>query len=204
MRFYEHLALPLTGQLCSWLHHHPYRVLKHHQIKSEIHCRLTHASTQLRWTYGVCLVAHLCPTLCDPMDCSPPGSSVHGDSPGKNTGVGCHALLQGDLPNPGIEPRFPTLQEDSLPLSHQGNPRILEWVASPFSRGSSWPRNQTRVSCIPGRFFTSWATREACFLGWKCLNILCLCWTTSAESFLNHTKFMRVKLTSSKTNSEPS
>ena len=36
-----------------------------------------------------------CPTLCDPMDCSPPGSSVHRDSPGKNTGVGCHALLQG-------------------------------------------------------------------------------------------------------------
>ena len=37
-----------------------------------------------------------CPTLCDPMDCSPPGSSVH--SPGKNTGVGCHALLQGIFP----------------------------------------------------------------------------------------------------------
>ena len=38
----------------------------------------------------------LCPTLCDPVDCSPPGSSVHGiDSPGKNTGVGCPALLQG-------------------------------------------------------------------------------------------------------------
>ena len=36
-----------------------------------------------------------CPTLCDPRDCSPPGSSVHGDSPGNNTGVGCHALLQG-------------------------------------------------------------------------------------------------------------
>ena len=36
-----------------------------------------------------------CPTLCDPMDCSPPGSSVHGDSLGKNTGVGCHTLLQG-------------------------------------------------------------------------------------------------------------
>ena len=40
-------------------------------------------------------VARSCPTLCDPMDCSPPGSSVHGDPPGKNTGVGCHALLQG-------------------------------------------------------------------------------------------------------------
>ena len=36
-----------------------------------------------------------CPTLCDPMDCSPPGSSVYGDSPGKNSGMGCHALLQG-------------------------------------------------------------------------------------------------------------
>ena len=41
------------------------------------------------------LVAQSCLTLCDPMDCSPPGSSVHGDFPGKNTGVGCHALLQG-------------------------------------------------------------------------------------------------------------
>ena len=36
----------------------------------------------------------LVPTLCDPMDCSLPGSSLHGDSPGKNTGVGCHVLLQ--------------------------------------------------------------------------------------------------------------
>ena len=42
-----------------------------------------------------------------------------------------------------------------------GKPRILEWVAYPFSRGSSWPRNQTGVSCIAGGFFTSWATREA-------------------------------------------
>ena len=45
-----------------------------------------------------------CPTLCNPMDCSPPGSSVHGNSPGKNTGVGCHALLQGILPTQGSNP----------------------------------------------------------------------------------------------------
>jgi len=38
------------------------------------------------------------------MDCSPPGSSVHGDSPGKNTGVGCHALLQGIFPTQGLNP----------------------------------------------------------------------------------------------------
>ena len=39
----------------------------------------------------LCLVAQSCPTLCDPMDRSLPGTTVHGDSPGKNTGVGCHA-----------------------------------------------------------------------------------------------------------------
>ena len=44
------------------------------------------------------LTTHSCPTLCDPMDCSPPGSSVHGDSPSKNTGVGCHAFFQGIFP----------------------------------------------------------------------------------------------------------
>ena len=70
----------------------------------------------------LCLVAHSCPTLCDPMDCSPsgpmdcspPGSSVHGDSSGKNTRVECQALLQGNLPKPGIKPRSPALQADSL------------------------------------------------------------------------------------------
>ena len=43
----------------------------------------------------LCLVAQSCLTFCEPMDCSLPGSSVCGDSPGKNTGMGCHALLQG-------------------------------------------------------------------------------------------------------------
>ena len=45
-----------------------------------------------------CLVAQSCPTLCKPMDCSPPGSSIHGDSPGNSTAVGCQALLQGLFP----------------------------------------------------------------------------------------------------------
>ena len=52
----------------------------------------------------LCLVAQLCPTLCDPVDCSPPGSSVHGDSPCKNTGVGWHALLQGIFWTQGLNP----------------------------------------------------------------------------------------------------
>ena len=70
------------------------------------------------------LVAQLCPIFCDPVDCSPPDSYVHG-----------------------------TLQA-----------RILKWVAVQFSRGSSWPKDQTWVSCIAGRFFTIWATREALIL----------------------------------------
>ena len=53
------------------------------------------------------LVIQSCPTLCKPMDYSPPGSSVHGDSPDKKSGWG--------LPNPGIEPTSPALQVDSLP-----------------------------------------------------------------------------------------
>ena len=55
----------------------------------------------------LCLVAQSCPTLCGPMDCSPPGSSVHGDSPGKNIGVSCHALFQGIFPTQGLNPSLP-------------------------------------------------------------------------------------------------
>ena len=69
----------------------------------------------------VCLVAQLCPTLCDLMDCSPLGSFVHWDSPGKNTRVGCHVLLQGIFP-----PRGQTLVShiaaDSLPSEPPGKP----------------------------------------------------------------------------------
>ena len=50
----------------------------------------------------LCLVAQSCPTLYNPTDCSPPGSSVHGDSPGKNTGVSCHGLLQRIFPTQGL------------------------------------------------------------------------------------------------------
>ena len=66
-------------------------------------------------------VAQSCPTLCDPVDCGLPGSSIHG-------------ILQA---------------------------RILECVAISFSRGSSRPRDRTRVFHIAGRRFNLWATREA-------------------------------------------
>ena len=83
------------------------------------------------------------------------------NSPDQNTGVGSLSLLQGIFPTQGSNPGLPHCRRILYQLSHQGSPWILEWVAYPFSSRSSQPRNQTRVSCIAGRFFTSWATREA-------------------------------------------
>ena len=77
------------------------------------------------------LVTQSCPTLCDPMYCSLPSSSVHGDSPGKNTGVDCHALLQGIFSTQGYNPGLLCCGWILYHLSHQGSPRILEWVACP-------------------------------------------------------------------------
>ena len=68
----------------------------------------------------VCFVAQPCPAFCDPMNCSPPGFSVYGDSPGKNTGVGCHAVLQGIFPTQGSSPGLPHCRQILYHLSHQG------------------------------------------------------------------------------------
>ena len=96
-------------------------------------------------------------------------------SPGKNTGVGTLSLLQG-IYHPGIKPRSPTLQADSLPAEPQGKPMNTRVGSYPFSRESSWPRNWTEVSCIAGRFFTNWAIREA----QKNIN-----WTHYSMNFIN-------------------
>ena len=76
------------------------------------------------------------------------------DSPGKYTGVGCHFLLQGIFPTQELNPGLLHCRQILYQLSHKGNPRILEWVAYPFSRGSSQPRDPTQVSRIAGGFFT--------------------------------------------------
>ena len=85
------------------------------QVPAACQPRQPHTQELLVKGKGVWLVVQSCPTLCDPMDCSLSGSSVHG-------------ILQA---------------------------RTLEWVAMPSSRGSSRPRDQTRVSCITGGFFTA-------------------------------------------------
>ena len=83
------------------------------------------------------------------------------NSPGKNTGVGTHSLLWGIFPTQGSNPGLPHCRWILYLLSYKGSPRILEWVAYPFPSGSSRPRNQTRVTCITGGFFTNWTMRKA-------------------------------------------
>ena len=78
----------------------------------------------------MCLVTQSCQTLCDPMDCSLPGSSVHADSPGKNTQVGCHAFLQGIFPTQGSNLGLPHCRWILYHLSQQGSPDI--WFTDIF------------------------------------------------------------------------
>ncbi len=148
-----------------------------------------------------------CPTLCDPIDGSPPGSPVPGILQARTlewvaisfsnawkwkvkvkslshvwllttpwtaayqappsmgfsrqeywSGLSCPP--PGDLPNTGIKPKPPTLQANSLLSEPPGKTKMLQWVAYPFPRESSRPRNRTGVSWIAGRFFTSWAKKK--------------------------------------------
>ena len=59
--------------------------------------------------------------FCDPVDCSPPGSSVHEDSPGKNTGVGCHSFIQGIFLTQGSKPDLLHCRQILYHLSHKGS-----------------------------------------------------------------------------------
>ena len=100
----------------------------------------------------LCLVSQSCLTLCNPMDCSPPGSSVHGDSPGKNTRVGCHALLQGIFPTQGPNTGLPHCRWILYHLSHQ---RFLKGPSEPWAC-SSHTVSQVKVSGFQERNVQVW------------------------------------------------
>ena len=91
-------------------------------MAESLHCSSETITTLLIGYEGS--VAQSCWTPCDPMDYTPPGTCVHGDSPGNNTGVGCHVFLQEIFPNQGLNWCLLCLlhgQADSLPLSHLGS-----------------------------------------------------------------------------------
>ena len=93
------------------------------------------------------------------------------NSPGQNTGVGILSLLQGIFPTQGLKPGLLHCRWILHQLSHKVSPKIVEWVAYPFSSRSSWPRYQTGVSCIAGGFLTNWAMREALASSYEVTNI---------------------------------
>ena len=104
-------------------------------------------------------VIQSCLILCNLMDYSPC------NSPFQNTGVGSlpTQYWTGFFPTQGLNSGLLHCRQILYQLSHKGNPRILEWVAYPFSSRSSRPRNLTGVSCTAGRFFTNWAIRKALY-----------------------------------------
>ena len=99
------------------------------------------------------------------------------NSPGQNTGVGSCSLFQGIFPTEGLNPGLLHCGWIFYQLSHKGSPRKLEWVTYAFSSRSSWPRNQTRVFCIAGGFFTNWTIREALISGFLTLQLF-LTWSS--------------------------
>ena len=137
-------------------------------------CSMLCASLDGKGVWGrMYLIAQSCPTLCNPMDWSLPGFSVHGDFPGQKIGVGCHAFLQGIFPTQGSNPGLPHWRQILYHQSHQESPRILEWVVCPFSRRSSWPRDQTKspVSLLHCRqILYCWATGETLIGGYLLLS----------------------------------
>ena len=92
--------------------------------------------------------------------CSVVSDSLQPHGPGQNTAVGSYSLLQGTFSTQGLNPVHQHCRWILHQLSQKGSPRILEWVAYPFSHKSSWPRSGMGVSCIAGGFFTNWTTRE--------------------------------------------
>ena len=94
------------------------------------------------------------------MDCSLPDSSVHGDSPSKKYWSGLPCPPPGDLPDPGIEHGSPTLQVDSSLSGPPGKPKTSGVCSLSLFQGIFPTRDSNKVSCIAGKFFTSWTTRE--------------------------------------------
>ena len=112
-----------------------------------------------RYMYQFSSVAQSCTTLCDPIDGSPPGSPIPRlshpwDSPGKNTGVGCHFLLQGNFPTQGLNPCLLHCRQTLYHLSHKGSPNMLSRLVITFLPRSkclliSWLQSSSAVILEP-------------------------------------------------------
>ena len=128
MRFLSKTCTNLhSHQHCLWARHLPHTLGRTWCYPSAevllVWCLRVHVCAQSLQSYPTDTT---CPPLWGSMDCMQPTSLLCPPySPGRNTAVGCHALLQGNLPNLGIEPVPPSFQADSLPLIHQGSLTLM-------------------------------------------------------------------------------
>ena len=112
------LVFPSLSE-CSTVYCDPHSQRLWHSQHSRNRCHLLKSHKISIKCDVLCLVTQSCLTLCKSMDCGPPYSSVHGDSPGKNTGMGCHAFLQEIFPTQGPNPGLPHCRRILYHLSHQ-------------------------------------------------------------------------------------
>ena len=114
---------------------------------------LTCCKCQMRTYVKLNKVTQLCPTLWDPMDCSPPGPSIHEYFPGKNTRVGCHSLLQGIFPTQESNPDLLHYRQTLYHLSHKGRFKLKKKKVTALSRYNSPPMQFTHLRCTIQCFF---------------------------------------------------
>ena len=107
---------------------------------------LTCCKCQMRTYVKLNKVTQLCPTLWDPMDCSPPGPSIHEYFPGKNTRVGCHSLLQGIFPTKGTNLGHLHCRQILYRLSQLGSPVNIMGESSYVFLLHQWQR--CKLSCV--------------------------------------------------------
>ena len=127
------------------------------------------------------LVAQLCLTLCDPMNCSLPGSSAHGIL--QNTGVGSCSLLQRSS-QPGDWTQISHIAGGFITIWATREARfqtILEWVVISFSRGSFWPKDWTCISCIGRQIIYHWTSWEVGQLHMLSLFVNNSGWTSTVD-----------------------
>jgi len=128
-------------------------IIREMQIKTTTRYHLTLGKMAIiKKIYKSCLVPQSCPSLWNPVDCSPPGFSVHGDFLGMNTGVGCHALLWVIFTTQGSNPGLPHCRPIFYHLSHQGSREQYEvkWKRSVLS-DSLWPHGLVSPWNFPGQ-----------------------------------------------------
>ena len=138
----SHTTETVSWILIKWLKFQPQNSDVQYKPHTPVGCERSIALPSV-----LCLVPQSCLTLCDPHGLEPTSSSVHGDSPSKNTGVGSHALLQGIFPAQGSSPGLPHCRWILYHLSHQQSPSMIYKEVSFSFKALHWKGSISPCCC---------------------------------------------------------